>query len=931
MFNARSLRNKFDDLRALNQTSQYDIIAVTESWLNLKTKEFESEYKIPGYTLFHNDRVIGIGGGVILYVKSSLCPLVKNFEFPDPVNGVFVEISDKFKNKLLISLFYRPPKQTREVDEALSDLIDDISCNYNTIILGDFNLPCTSWGGELSSNSGNILYQRLLTSPLHQMINVPTRDPNILDLVLTTDSDSVRDINVDDFFPNSDHRLVEFKINFSLNKEVESANYIQDFAKANWDELSCQFKSHNWSSLYSDKDPNESYKTFLRIYNNYCSEKIPQKRKQKASNVKPRWMNKEVQKSLTERKWAYKKFKRTNKIEDENAFKSKRRETKKLMEQSKKNLEQSVADQVKINPKFFFSYVNSKKTASPSVGPLKNENNEIINNTSEMADILNKFFVSVFTEEDQREIPTPDSIFNNNKDPLVSGRITREEVLTALDSMNKNSSPGPDGVHPHVLDKIKKDIVAPLTDIFNKTLETGIVPSDWKIANITPIFKKGDHSVPGNYRPISLTSVIGKLFEKILRDKIVNHLETNKLLRDSQHGFRNKRSCLTNLLDFFSEIFQTYDETRSVDVIYFDFQKAFDKVPHKRLIAKIKAHGISGNVLKWIENWLNNRKQRVVINGSPSNYMPVTSGVPQGSVLGPILFLIYINDIDIGLMSKISKFADDTKIGGAAKTAEERAQLQEDVNKLIEWADKWQMKFNVDKCSTLHIGKNNEKHSYEMDGTIIPNVDKEKDLGVIISNDLKSSKQCMEAVKKANRMLGFIGRTFKYNKSKECILTLYNALVRPHLEYCVQFWSPHLDCDIKILEQVQRRMTKLIPKCRNMRYENSLAELNLFSLSKRRIRGDMIELFKIIHGFDNLDKLQYISFALDSGTRGHNLKLEGKNFRADETKFFFFNRTVRIWNSLPSEAVNAISINSFKNKLDKWMHDNPNLDLFYSR
>ena len=290
-------------------------------------------------------------------------------------------------------------------------------------------------------------------------------------------------------------------------------------------------------------------------------------------------------------------------------------------------------------------------------------------------------------------------------------------------------------------------------------------------------------------------------------------------------------------------MFKIYDHSRAIDILYFDFQKAFDKVPHKRLMMKVRSLGIVGKVADWVEDWLTDRKQRVVINGSASGWRNVTSGVPQGSVLGPVLFIIYINDLDVGLISKLSKFADDTKIGINANNDKAVGNLRADLKRIEEWSEKWQMPFNVDKCKVMHIGFRNKKIKYELFGRELASCEMERDLGVIITSDMKSSKQCIEAEKKAQKLLGYIKRQFSSRK-RETILTLYNALVRPHLEYAVQFWSPSLRRDIDRLESIQARATKLISEIRNVSYERRLDKLNLFSLEVRRLRGQLIETFK---------------------------------------------------------------------------------------
>ena len=303
---------------------------------------------------------------------------------------------------------------------------------------------------------------------------------------------------------------------------------------------------------------------------------------------------------------------------------------------------------------------------------------------------------------------------------------------------------------------------------------------------------------------------------------------------------------------FFGKISKWVDDGSPVDVIYLDFQKAFYKVPHQRLILKLKSHGMGNSIVNWIEQWLTDRRQRVVVDGEVSSGKSVLSGVPQGSVLGSILFLVYINDLEEGVTGKILKFADDTKLFTKTKEIGDKKKLQDDIDKLVKWSEKWLMLFNFWKCKCLHAGPGNTGVNYEMGGTILSKTVKEKYLGVTMNANMKVSEQCRIAASKGNQVLGMIRRNITY-KEKSLIVPLYKAIVRPHLEYCIQAWSPYLRKDIDMLEKIQRRATKLIPGLRDLRYEERLKECGLTKLETRRLRGDQIEVFKISNGYENID------------------------------------------------------------------------------
>jgi ribonuclease P/MRP protein subunit RPP40 len=372
-------------------------------------------------------------------------------------------------------------------------------------------------------------------------------------------------------------------------------------------------------------------------------------------------------------------------------------------------------------------------------------------------------------------------------------------------------------------------------------------------ANVSAVFKKGSRRDPGNYRPISLTCHFCKLLERIIKDQMINYLEGKNLLRETQHGFRKGKSCLTNLLEFIEDVTNIVDKGGEADVLYLDFQKAFDKVAHERLFIKLNALGFEGKLLEWLKSWLTGRKQRVVIDGDRSEWAEVTSGVPQGSVLGPILFLVFINDIDEGLSNKLFKFADDIKLLGQGHSMEQKREIQSDLQKLLDWSEKWQMRFNIEKCKWIHFGKENDlDFRFEMNGKHLEELKEIKDLGIIVSHDLKVGNQCHTAAKKSNQVLGLIQRTFK-NKKLKMMKILYKSLVRPHIDYNIQAWRPHLVKDINILERVQRRATRMIEECKGKNYVERLRLANLTDLETRRSRADLIEVYRIMTGIDRIE------------------------------------------------------------------------------
>ena len=359
-----------------------------------------------------------------------------------------------------------------------------------------------------------------------------------------------------------------------------------------------------------------------------------------------------------------------------------------------------------------------------------------------------------------------------------------------------------------------------------------------------------------------------------------------------------------------------------MDSIYLDFAKAFDSVPHKRLLLKLEGYGVGGRVLGWIKDFLMGRRQRVMIAGEASRWAEVVSGVPQGSVLGPVLFVCYINDMPETISSMIYMYADDTKIAGRVDNEEEVKILQSDLDKLVDWSQTWQMKFNVQKCKVMHIGNRNSKADYKLANSqgerALAETTEEKDLGVWVTKDMKSAVAVAHAASKANQLLGLIRRCFSY-LDIHLVKQLYTVMIRPHLEYGNVIWHPQYKKEIDLLESVQHRATRMVPGFWKIDYQDRLRKMRLPSLVFRRLRGDAIEVYKHLHGIYKVESGDILPRDKREGmvTRGHSLKLKKRDCRTSVRANALGFRVVNFWNSLPEEVVNATSVNTFKNGFDR--------------
>ena len=934
---------------------------LTETWLR---NHLDAEINIPSYSIYRADRIRPKkhrgrnSGGSAIYLKDEFCgPTEVQLNFSSGVNeAVGLKI---LKHNLLLFCLYRQPddpaggnrstsKEFSELLESISSVIEDAAAPVpNLLIAGDFNLPKISWPG-CTPKTGASADEKRMTEILsdfcarHFLIQTVSQAThkagNILDLILTNNEEAFSFIDATPCSPISSHYMV--RTTCCLTSPVPQAHKIDTSSsrfdgmnlfseETDWANMNNTLSSMDWSSIFCGLTVAEMVQQFITRCEDVANKCSP-KKINLGSRKRPR-IPRERRVLMRKRTRLQKQHRSSNGNMLKISSISKKlanieHQLQKSYQDQDKFEETRAVDAIKTNPKYFYSYAKHRSKVRYPVGPLEDHTGTLIDNPAEMAKILAEQYKSAFSTPSLSapDVSTPPTM------TMQDIEFGPDDIADAIDSLSTNSSPGPDRFPAIMLKRCRNNLSVPIFMIWRKSLDTGEIPLSLKNSSITPIYKGGSRHLAKNYRPIALTSHLIKIFEKVIRKQITDFLERLNLMNPNQHGFRAGHSCLSQLLQHFDYITKLLEEGENIDVIYLDFAKAFDKVDFAITLKKLLKMGVIGKVYRWIRSFITGRNQVVYVDGQKSEAVPVQSGVPQGSVVGPLLFIIMLHDIDNTVSSAhVSSFADDTRVSAGVTSHREIAQLQADLDLIFQWASQNNAMFNPDKFECLRYGSNEtlkESSSYlSSDGSTITSKPSVKDLGVTMGASASFEEHIAHITSAANLKCAWILRTFKTRESLP-LITLWKSLVLPTLDYCSQLWCPSTPGTIQCIEKVQMSFLKKIHSMSQLDYWQQLKSLRMMSLERRRERYRAIYVWKIMEG---LAPNFGINTAYNKRKGRYAVVPHIKSTAKCRYKTIRFNSMgvggPRIFNSLPVHLRNmaSCSVESFKKALDKHLETIP--------
>ena len=977
----QSNRNKVKYLRDTAIQSNAPFIALTET--HLKPEILDAEVKIEGWSLYRSDRGPGKShGGVAIYLRNDLIGQLVAVHSNSQCETLVVKVKTL---NLLLMCVYRPPDSTVEnfgesmkiCQKSIDDVTEKDTKVKDILILGDFNLPCISWPSgkifqkEVAQKSREKKQAENLVSFvennfLENYIKTATRGKNTLDLAFTNNHLLIGGYETTVNKKLSDHFLLTVALNFTYNRETKVPKVKNPYTTKVYEYNLFDATESDWMRFdtvlagisidFEEETKNEKVEAKLaKVYENVeRATHIVFKKKKDFEDEAPKENGKKMSKNkipLKIRTLLKRKKKLSNKILSSTSWQKNYKTMVELKEveeeideeykRSRLKQEKDAIKTIKHNPKYFYTYAKKFSKSKGEIAAFVKENGELTDDPAEQAEILKKQYESVASKpmeefkvkEDFFIENTPDQ--TNDEQPigpietcLTDVTLAQPFVSDCINMLSAGAAPGPDGIPAKMIKAANSTFASMLNNIMQSSLESGDIPGILKLAFVTPIHKGDSRSDPANFRPVSLTSHLIKTLERVIRKELVSYLERNQLMDVNQHGSRAGKSTLSQLLEHQDEILAALENGENFDSVYLDFSKAFDKCDHGILLHKIKSLKIKGRLGRWLQNFLTERQQVILVNKVKSKYSSLVSGIPQGSVLGPILFLIYISDIGQDLIANTLTYVDDTKVKQKVTSESDVEDLQKELIKLDNWAKVNNMEFNKGKFLVLRYGENEalknetEYFSGEYD-EIIERKESLRDLGVQLTDDGTFGEQIERVCKKARQKSGWLFRTF-YSRNTQFLKQVFKSLVQPHIDYCSQLWTPLEGVNLEKVEKVLRDFSRRIPELKGMNYWERLERLAMNSEQRRLERYQIIYVWKVIHGLVPNCGIKWTECEERRGRLCEIRPIRGKSFVQNLRRQSFQVAGPKLWNCLPKNVRNFRGTQiDFKETLDRFLSKVP--------
>ena len=925
--NARSLRGKINELHDLLYNSNYSIIAINETWLSACVTNGLLDPRNM-FNIYRKDRIsVHPAGGVCIFVAKSIASRDLTIDYIRysgvEVVGCYIEICGR---SILLMCAYLAPNLLRDAYlkslSCLEQLLTAAS-NLEIILVGDFNKPHIDWLNLCTSVAGDDrdFLTLCMDNGLTQLVSEPTRHSNLLDLVLVTDPSVVSDVCVSTPFSNSDHDTVNFvlydiKQHYScaeIGPKLQGPSFI--WKHANWDALAGYMASVNWRDILSvSVNSSELWTLFTSVLLQGVTQCVP------IFNAKRGVMKPKPSKAVHKLQILKRKVWNTNRntaVPNRKLYNSVNKRLKEQLLAEALQREKAIISARDAN--LIYKHINTGFKHNNGISPLKTQSGDLAVSDLSKAKCLNDCFIDAGTL-DNGLLPTFPAEKRIIQDKLSIVYFDKDGILRSCKKQKNSFSAGPDGLPPVLFKMLADWLAEPLAAIFCLIMQNGELPEIWKTAFVIPIYKGGNSSDPANYRPISLTCVGCKLFESKIKTEMLEHLNSHDIINPAQHGFLSKRSTTTNLLECMADWVDSLENKNSVIVAYIDFKKAFDSVTSSKLLYLLECIGITGKLLSCLTSFLNARYQCVRIGNDYSNMNLLRSGVVQGSTIGPLLFLCYINNITdcLPFDAKSKIFADDVKCYAMVNNPSDLSVFKNILESIALWSEIWQLAISPTKSQIMFLSNtydHDNDYTWLLGNDPVSLVSELTDLGVGFQNSLKFHNHIQTICNKARQKMFVLFKKFLTNDPL-LLVQAYKTYVLPGLNYCSPIWSPHNVDEIHMLESIQRKFTKRLKGFGHLSYKERLDKSGLLSLELIRIKSDLLLCYKMLH---NLVKIDFSKlFEMDDSrlSRGHGFKLRAVRPRLDLRRYSYGYRVANLWNNLSSNTVLSASPKDFVRNLD---------------